>query len=99
MQVVESSCLVSVLFREVFNNPYISFFHYLVNGFPVTCFRTLFADSLPSFNWWAVSVGGDELKWLQLAHHQLMRQQGPQFSPHSKAKVNDKSTNLRKIGN
>ena len=28
--------------------------------------------------------------------HQLVSQQGPQFSPHSKAKANDKSTNLRK---
>ena len=53
-------------------------------------------DPLPSFNWWAVSVGGEELKWRQLAHHHLMRQQGPQFSPHSKAKANDKSKNLRK---
>ena len=26
----------------------------------------------------------------------LMSQQGPQFSPHIKAKANDKSTNLRK---
>ena len=36
-----------------------------------------YADPLPSFNWWAVSVGGEELKWRQLAHHQLMSQQGP----------------------
>ena len=43
-----------------------------VNGFSVTCFRTFFADPLPSFNWWVVSVGGEELKWHQLAHHQLM---------------------------
>ena len=41
-------------------------------------------------------MGGEELKWRQLAHHQLMSQQGPYFSPHSKAKANDKSTNLRK---
>ena len=39
LQVVESSSLVSVLFREVFNHPYISFLHLLVNGFSVTCFR------------------------------------------------------------
>ena len=44
-------------------------------------------------------MGGEELKWRQLAHHQLMSQQGPHFSPHSKAKANYKSTNLRKIGN
>ena len=43
-------------------------------------------------------MGGEELKWHQLAHHQLMSQQGPHFSPHSKAKANYKSTNLRKIG-
>ena len=30
LQVVESSSLVSVLFREVFNHHYISFFHLLV---------------------------------------------------------------------
>ena len=32
-------------------------------------------------------MGGEELKWRQLAHHQLMSQQGPHFSPQSKAKV------------
>ena len=42
-------------------------------------------------------MGGEELKWRQLAHHQLMRQQGPHFSPHSKAKAYYKSTNLRKL--
>ena len=31
--VIESSSVVSVLFIEVFNHPYISFFHLLVNGF------------------------------------------------------------------
>ena len=46
----------------------------------------LFADPLPSFNWWAVSVGGEELKWHQLAHHQLMSQQGPHFIPQVKIK-------------
>ena len=39
-------------------------------------------------------MGGEELKWRQLAHHQLMSQQGLHFSPHSKAKANDKSNNL-----
>ena len=34
-QIVESSSLVSVLFREVFSHPYVSFFHLLVNGFSV----------------------------------------------------------------
>ena len=37
LQVVESSSLVSVLFREAFNHHYISFFHLLVNSFSVTC--------------------------------------------------------------
>ena len=35
LQLVESSPLVSVLFREVFNHPYISIFHLLVNVFSV----------------------------------------------------------------
>ena len=30
-------------------------------------------------------MGGEELKWRQLAHHQLVSQQGPHFSPHRKA--------------
>ena len=34
--VFESSSLVSVLFREAFSHPYISFFHLLVHGFSVT---------------------------------------------------------------
>ena len=42
--VVESSSLVSVLFREAFSHPNISFFHLLVNVFCVTSFRTYFAD-------------------------------------------------------
>ena len=33
LQVVDSSSLVSILFREAFSHPYISFFHLLVNGF------------------------------------------------------------------
>ena len=41
-RVIESSSLVPVLFREVFSHPYISYFHLLVNGFSVTCFRTSF---------------------------------------------------------
>ena len=61
-----------------FNHPYISFFH-LVNGFSVTCFRTFFADLLPFLNWWAVSVGGEELKWCQLTHNQLLSPQGRIF--------------------
>ena len=34
-QIVESSSLVSVLFREAISHPYISFFRLLVNGFSV----------------------------------------------------------------
>ena len=30
-RVIDSSSIVSVLFREVFSHPYISFFHLLVN--------------------------------------------------------------------
>ena len=37
-QIVESSSLVSVLFREAISHPYISFFHLLVNGFSVNTF-------------------------------------------------------------
>ena len=45
-------------------------------------------DPLPTFNWWAVSEGGEELKWRQLAQHQLMSKQVPHFSTHSKPKTN-----------
>ena len=38
-QIVESSSLVSILFREAISYPYISFFHLLVNGFSVTCVK------------------------------------------------------------
>ena len=37
-QIVESSSLVSVRFREAFSHHYISFFHLLVNGFSVTIY-------------------------------------------------------------
>ena len=37
-------------------------------------------------------MGREELKWHQLKHNQLMRSQGPHFSPRSTAKTNDKST-------
>ena len=42
-------------------------------------------------------MAGEELKWRQLSHHQLISQQGPHFSTCSKAKANYKSTNLRKM--
>ena len=41
-----STIFVSVLFREVFSYPYISFFHLLVNGFCVTSFHTFFSKLL-----------------------------------------------------
>ena len=40
-QIVESSSLVSVLFREAISHPYISFFHLLVNGFSVIIIITI----------------------------------------------------------
>ena len=43
-------------------------------------------------------MGGEELNWRQLTHHQLMSQLRTSFSPHSTAKINDKSTFLRKNG-
>ena len=36
-------------------------------------------------------MGGEELKWRQLAHNQLISPQEPYFSPHSTAKSNDKT--------
>ena len=91
LQLIESSSLVSVPFRQVFNHPYIHLlFSFTSKRFCCYLFPYIFADPLPSFNWWAVSVGEEELKWRQLAHHQLMSQQGPNFSPHSKAKANYK---------
>ena len=36
-------------------------------------------------------MGGEELKWLQLAHNQLMSLQGPHYGPHSTAKTNIKA--------
>ena len=40
-------------------------------------------------------MGGEEFKWCQLKHNQLMSSHGPHFSPRSTAKTNDKSTNLK----
>ena len=65
-QIVESSSLVSVLFREVISHPYISFYYLLVNGFSVTTFRTFSKSPYLLLYWWEVSVGGKELKWCQL---------------------------------
>ena len=45
LQVVESSSLVSVLLEKCLTIPTSPFFHLLVNGFSVTCFRTFFRDT------------------------------------------------------
>ena len=42
--------------------------------------------------------GRENFKWRQLAQHQSMSQQRPHFSPHRKAKANNKRFNIRKIG-
>ena len=47
--VVESSSLVSVLFREAFNHPYISFFQLLVNSFFWYSFPYFFSKPLTFF--------------------------------------------------
>ena len=54
LQIVESSSLVSVLFREAISHPYISFFHLLVNGFSDTIiiifikiFSNISSDEIP----------------------------------------------------
>ena len=45
LHVIKISSIVSVLFREVFSHPYITFFHLLVHGFSVVreCGSTLYA--------------------------------------------------------
>ena len=40
---IQGNPLFPYFFREVFSHPYISFFHLLVYGFSVTCFRTFFS--------------------------------------------------------
>ena len=39
-------------------------------------------------------MGGEELKWRQLTHHQLMSPQGPHFCAHSTAKTTDSINNI-----
>ena len=39
--------------------------------FPATSFCTFFRGPLTLY-WWVVTMGGEKLKWHQLAHHQLM---------------------------
>ena len=79
MYILEKRLSISIYLFFSFTSNFF-FFLFLVS---VPCFL---ADPLPSFNWWAVSVGGDELKWRQLTHNQLLSPQGPHFSPHSIAK-------------
>ena len=93
-QVVESSSLVSVLFQEEISNPYISFFHLIVNGFSVTSFRT-FRRPLT----FIILVGGIGGRGgIKMASANQLISSEPHFSPRSTAKTNDKSTNLRKNG-
>ena len=96
---LESSSLVSVLFREAISHPYISFFHLLVNGFSVTSFRTF---SKTPYLYYTDGRGG--IKMASAKNNQLISSQGPHlsqgphFSPHSTAKTNNKGSNLRKNG-
>ena len=48
-QIVESSSLVSVLFREAISHPYISFFHLLVNGYSVIIIIIIIIFSIINF--------------------------------------------------
>ena len=62
LQVVESSSLVSILFREAFRHPYFSFFHLLVNGFSVTCNKfkilsSITSDEIPPRSLQFISIG------------------------------------------
>ena len=96
-QIVESSSLVSVLFREAISHPYISFFHLLVNDFSVTSFHT-FQRPLT----FIILVGGIDgrggIKMASAKNNQLISSQRPHFSPRSTAKTNDRSANLGKNG-
>ena len=95
---LQSSSLVSVLFREEFSHPYIFFFHLLVNTFCVTGFRTFFRRLLP-FLVLVYGIGAwGGIKMASASTHKLMSQPKTSFSPHSTANTNDKSTNLRKNG-
>ena len=50
LQVVEAHPLFPYFLEKRLAIPTSPFFHLLVNGFSVTCFRTFFADPLPTFN-------------------------------------------------
>ena len=88
LQIVESSSLVSVLFREAISHPYISF---TSKWFFFTSFRTF---SKTPYLYYTGGRGG--IKMASAKNNQLISSQGPHFSPRSTAKTNDKSTNLRK---
>ena len=90
-QIVESSSLVSVPFQEAISHPCISFFHLLVNVFSVTSFRTF--SKTPYLYY---TGGRGEIKMTSAKINQSSER--PHFNPHSTAKTNDKSTNLRKNG-
>ena len=81
-RVVESSCLVSVLFREDLAIPTSPFFIYLVNGFCVTSFRTFsMTPYLPyidgRYRWAGRYLSG-------VSQHTISygASQGPRFSPY-----------------
>ena len=91
-QIVESSSLVSVFFRAIIH-PYVSFsFYLLVNGFSVTSFQ----DPLPLLYWWAVLVGGEELKWHQLktAHKDLILVYAVQLKPEIKVQISGRMASI-----
>ena len=48
-QIVESSSLVSVLFREAISHPYISFFHLLVNVFSIIYIKYISIKAVITF--------------------------------------------------
>ena len=63
---IAGSCLVSVLFRDAFSHPYISFFHLLVNGFSVIIIILKMQQIVRIFLQWCGSVaksGKSKLKF------------------------------------
>ena len=89
-QIVESSSLVSVLFREAISHPYISFFHLLVNGFSVTSFRTF---SKSPYFYYTGGQGG--IKMASAKNNQLISSQGPHLvhAVQLKPTINDNNNN------
>ena len=89
-QVVESSSLVSVLIQEAISHPYISFFHFLINGF-LLLVSVLFRRPL-TFIILVGGIGGQEgIKMASAKNNQLISSEQPHFSPRSTVKTNGKS--------